>query len=136
VSGTEYALTNITGRAISVKVTLNKGTSTAGPVLKRVSVRAIPQQLTGSGTVFRKDAFVIQCTGRDGKSPLVLRDETLHPKDGLQMAQELRTAASSTNPISVTDEFGTFTAVVENEGFQLRRVRPNEFIAVVPVREV
>jgi hypothetical protein len=66
----------------------------------------------------------------------VLRDETLHPKDGLQMAQELRTAASSTNPISVTDEFGTFTAVVENEGFQLRRVRPNEFIAVVPVREV
>ena len=34
--GTEYTLTGVTGRSISVKATLNKGTSTLGPVLKRV----------------------------------------------------------------------------------------------------
>jgi len=39
VSGTEYTLT---GRNISVKITLNKGTSTNGPVLKRHYIRAAP----------------------------------------------------------------------------------------------
>jgi hypothetical protein len=130
-SGTEYLLTNITGRSISVKVTLNKGTSTNGPVLKRVSVRAVPQQAS-----FRKETFVIQCTGRDGHQPLRLRDGTFEGKDGLTLATALRTAATSSTPISITDEFGTFTGVIEADGFTLRRVRPNEFLAVVPVREV
>jgi integrase len=39
VSGTEYTLT---GRNISVKITVNKGTSTNGPVLKRHYIRAAP----------------------------------------------------------------------------------------------
>jgi hypothetical protein len=130
-SGTEYLLTDITGRSVSVRVTLNKGTSTNGPILKRVSVRAVPQQAT-----FRKETFVINCTGRDGHKPLQLRDGAMEGKDGLTLATALRTAATSSTPISITDEFGTFTGVVEMDGFQLRRVRPNEFIAVVPVREV
>jgi hypothetical protein len=130
-SGTEYLLTDITGRSISVKITLNKGTSTNGPILKRVSVRAVPQQAT-----FRKETFVINCTGRDGHKPLQLRDGAMEGKDGLTLATALRTAATSSTPISITDEFGTFTGIVEMDGFQLRRVRPNEFIAVVPVREV
>jgi hypothetical protein len=131
VSGTEYLLSGVTGRSISVKVTLNKGTSTNGPVLKRVSVRAVPQQ-----TTFRKETFVINCTGRDGVHPLVLRNGEKEANDGLTLATALRTAATSSNPISITDEFGTFTGVIEADGFSLRRVRPNEFIAIVPVREV
>jgi hypothetical protein len=131
VSGTEYTLSGITGRSISVKVTLNKGTSTNGPVLKRVSVRAIPQQ-----AAFRKETFVIQCTGRDGKQPLQLRNGGLESQDGQDLATALRSVATTGTPVSITDEFGTFTGVIENEGFELRRVRPNEFLAIVPVREV
>jgi hypothetical protein len=131
VSGTEYTLSNITGRAISVKVTLNKGTSTAGPVLTRVAVRAVPQQAS-----FRRETFVINCSGRDGVHPLVLRNGEKEANDGLTLATALRTAATTANPISITDEFGTFTGVIEADGFSLRRVRPNEFIAIVPVREV
>jgi hypothetical protein len=131
VSGTEYLLSDITGRSISIRVTLNKGTSTAGPKLKRISVRAVPKQSS-----FRKETFVIQCTGRDGDQPLQLRDGSFEVSDGLTLATALRTAATTTNPISITDEFGTFTGVIELDGFQLRRVRPNEFIAIVPVRGV
>jgi hypothetical protein len=47
-SGTEYTLgtagTEVTGQSISVKVTLNKGSSTYGPVLKRIYVRASPKR--------------------------------------------------------------------------------------------
>jgi hypothetical protein len=99
--------------------------------LKKISVRAVPQQAS-----FRKETFVIQCTGRDGHQPLRLRDGTFEGKDGLTLATALRTAATSSTPISITDEFGTFTGVIEADGFTLRRVRPNEFLAVVPVREV
>jgi hypothetical protein len=131
VSGTEYLLTNITGRSISLKITLNKGTSTNGPVLKRVAVRAVPQQ-----QAFRKETFVINCSGRDGQHPQQHRDGAFEGSDGLTLATALRTAATSTTPISITDEFGTFTGVIDANGFQIKRVRPNEFVAVVPVREV
>lgn len=130
-SGTEYTLSGITGRSISIKVTLNRGTSSLGPVLKRISVRAVPQQ-----TTFRKEKFVIACRGRDAANLMVVRNGTIHGKDGLTMAQDLRTAVASTTPISITDEFGTFTGVIETEGFELRRIATNEFIAIVPVREV
>lgn len=132
VSGTEYKLTNISGDAISVKITLNKGTSTTGPVLKRVAVRASVKQTP----TFRKDTFLIQCTGRDGRTPLVLRDGTFEKRDGLDLATELRAVASAGTAVSMTDEFGTFTGVIENDNFLLRRIGPNEFIASVPVREV
>ena len=136
VSGTEYTDPTIgtaigTGTSIAVKVTLNKGTSTDGPTLKRVSVRAAPVQFA-----FRKETFVLNCTGRDGQSHVTLRDGTTHPKDGLEMATALRTAATTAAPISITDEFGTFTGIIDSDGFQLRRVKRQEFIAVVPVREV
>jgi hypothetical protein len=131
-SGVEYPFLAgpITGRSLSIKVTLNRGTSTNGPVLKRTSVRAAPIQ-----TSFRKDTFVLNCSGRDGKQMLTLRDGTQHTKDGLQMATDLRAAAVGL-PITITDEFGTFTGVIENDGFELRRVRRSEYIAVVPFREV
>lgn len=138
VSGTEYNLTNISGKSIAVRVKLNKGTSTYGPVLRRISVRAVPiTSASGvSGAQFRKETFIIKCTGRDSANPLVLRDGTLETNDGLVLAQALRTAASSALPVSVTDEFGTFTGVIDTDKFDLRRLRTNEFVGIVPVREV
>lgn len=132
VSGTEYLLTGVNGRSISVQITLNKGTSTFGPTLKQVSVRALPQQ-----PAFRKGTLVIACWGRDGESPLTLRDGSNEPKDGQTLAALLNTAATATTPIAITDQFGTLSsAVIDAEGYQLRQIRPNEFIAVVPYREV
>jgi hypothetical protein len=132
VNGTEYTLSGITGRSISVKVTLNKGTSTSGPVLKRVSVRAAPKQ-----TAFQRNSLFINATGRDGESPLQLRDGSLEPRDGLQIANDLRAVAAAGVPVSITTEHGTVTnAVIENDGFDERRIRANEFLIVVPYREV
>lgn len=132
VSGTEYPfVANTSCQSVSIRIILNKGTSTDGPVLKRVSLRAVPVQQS-----FRKETFILNLTGRDGDQMLTLRNNDRHVKDGLQMASDLRSAAQSTTPISITDEFGTFTGVIEMDGFQLRRVRREEYIAVVPVREV
>lgn len=132
VSGTEYQIGNATGRAISVQVTLNKGTSTLGPKLKRISVRAVPRQ-----AAFRKGTVVLACWGRDGESPLELRDKTFEPKEGQALATLLNAAAETTSPIAITDQFGTLgSAVIDVEGYQLRQIRPNEYIAVVPYREV
>jgi hypothetical protein len=131
-SGTEYALSNVTGRAISVKVTLNKGTSTSGPVLKRVAVRAIPVQ-----QAFKRRTYVLNCTGRDGESHVGLRDGSEHPKDGKEMVTNLQTAATLSTAFAVTDELGTISnAVIESDGFQLKRVRAEEYLVALTVREV
>jgi hypothetical protein len=132
VSGTEYALSGISGRSISVKITLNKGTSTSGPVLKRLSVRAVPVQLS-----FQRKRYALYLGGRDGKGHNRLRDGTGHPKDGLEQAILLRTAATASAPFAVTDEFGTVSnCIIETDGFDLRRVGPQEYLATVTVREV
>lgn len=137
-SGTEYTLSGITGRSISVKVTLNKGTSTAGPVLKRVSVRAAPQQ-----TTFRQGKYVLYLGGTSkrmgGESQMItLRDNTIHRKDGAAMAANIITAATSTSPIAVTDgPNGTISNVVcDLANFQMSQIKPGEYVCVFPWREV
>jgi hypothetical protein len=129
-AGTEYDL-GVNGRAISLKFTLTKGASTSGPVLKRTYVRAAPLLQT-----FKRREYVLDLTGRNGVSPTRLRDESLQVKDGLAQAQDLVTAATATSPITITDHFGTFTGIVEPDGFQLIAVRPEEFVGTVRVREV
>lgn len=132
VSGTEYLLTGVTGRMISVKITLNKGTSTLGPKVKRVAVRAVPRQQS-----FRRVIYYLQCTGLDGRAPLRLRDGvSMEPNDGLALIQNLRTAALSQTPVSITDELGTYTGIVELDGLDIRRVKKNEFLVQCPCREV
>ena len=122
-SGTEYTLSNVSGHAISVKITLNKGTSTAGPILKRVYVRAAPQLQQ-----FRSGLYIIDCTGT-AEQPRELRDNTFHPLVGYDQVQNLLTAAKSTTPFSVTDRVnGTFTALVDlsdSEGWDVYEVHPS-----------
>ena len=130
-SGTEYTLSGVTGRSLSPKITLNKGTSTNGPVLKRVAVRAAPTQRT-----FKRRTYRLQLSGRNGVGPVVLRDQTPHAKDGQSMATDLAAAATSSSPITIVDRFGSFTAVVDNDGFQIIEIRPEEYVATVRVREV
>jgi hypothetical protein len=130
-NGTEYTI-GANGRAISIKVTLNKGTSTDGPTLKRVYVRAVPLPAN-----FKRASYILNLTGRNGEQHAQCRDGSLHPKDGLELATSLRTALTSTTPVSITDRFGTFTGILEGgDGFELMEVRPEEFIARVRVREV
>lgn len=141
VSGTEYLLSGVSGRNISVKITLNKGTSTAGPVLKRVYVRAAPllQQ-------FRRREFILDLTNT-AKQARKLRDGTYHPKTGREQANDLVTAAQLTTPFSITDKFGTFTGLIDlnsTPGFELYEIHPSPdepvksgaFVARVLVREI
>jgi hypothetical protein len=140
VSGTEYTLSGISGRSISVKVTLNKGTSTNGPVLKRISVRAVPLQ-----TQFRQCKYVLYLGGSRKRDPIesqmiTLRDGTIHTKDGKAMVADIVTAATSTTPFAVTDGVnGTMSNCLIDIGsgeLKITQIKPGEFIAVVPVREV
>lgn len=130
-SGQEYTLSNVSGRSISVRITLNKGTSTAGPVLKRLYVRAIPVQ-----AAYRRQEYVINCTGRDGKQNIALRNGRPHPKDGLTMAQALKTAATASAPIYIYDELGGYTGIIEGDTFQLYRIHPEEYVCRFIAREV
>lgn len=135
-SGTEYTLSGVTGKSIAVKVTVNKGaagdpSSATTPIIKKVNVRAVPKQ-----TSYRKDTYVVAMGGVDGKSHQQLRDGTFHPNDGLTQATNLRAAAVAGVPITIVDQFGSYTGVIESDGLQIRCYRPEEFVAVVPVREV
>lgn len=137
VSGTEY-IVGTTGHSISVKITLHKGTSTFGPVLKRIYVRAAPVQQS-----FRRCQYVLDLTGsftgdQSRNNPVPLRDGTYSTLTGNQMAANLVGAITSTTPIQVYDRFGGYTAVFEQgEGItELDEVRPGEFIAQVTTREV
>jgi hypothetical protein len=140
-SGVEQLLTGVTGRSISFKITLNKGTSTKGPTLKRIYARAVPilQQ-------FRRREYVLDMTGTT-KIPQQLRDGTYHPKSGREQANDLITASQLTTPFSITDRFGTFTGLIDlndSQGFGLFEMHPSTdeptksgaFIGQVLVREV
>ena len=129
-SGTEYALSNITGRAISVQVTINKGTATTSPVLKRVALRAAPRLVP-----FRQATYALDCTGRDGVNPRLLNDGTLQPLDGKDLADNLRTAATNSTPITIIDGFGSYTGII-TEGFRLDELDNLEYRALVPIREI
>lgn len=133
LSGTEYLFSgNPTGRGISLKVTLNKGTSSDGPTVKRIYVRASPILQS-----YRQCEYIIDCSGVDGSSPVILNDnQTSHPLDGLQQATLLNTAIQATTPFSVSDRYGTYNAIVEPEKSEIIEISPEEYIARIWCREV
>lgn len=131
-SGQEYQFSGaVTGRAISIKVTLNKGTSAEGPTIKRVYVRAAPTL-----TKFRTGEYVIDCTGILGKTPVQLRNGNSHPLSGQAMVDGLVTDSTSGTPVSITDRLGTFTGIVELDNLDIIELRPKEYFVHFQVREV
>lgn len=130
-SGTEYTFTNITGKTLSIKVTINGDGSNGGPTLKRISVRAAPKQ-----TSKRKTTYVLNLTGVNGVNPVKLRDGTFDANDGLTQATNLASVVTTATPVTVIDELGTYTGVIDNDGFEIRRIAPEEYVATVPIREV
>jgi hypothetical protein len=134
-SGTEYFFPEVaegtTYQSVSIKITLNKDSSSNGPKLKRVSVRGLPVL-----PAYKKRTYVLLLGGRDGDSPVKLRDNTLHPLDGKDMATNLQTATGRTSPFSITDSLDTFTGRVEEDGLQMVEYKPQQWIAKISVREV
>jgi len=139
-TGVEYPTSGAgfgSGRSVSIKVWLNKGTSTNGPVLKRISLRAAPVQPS-----FIKTTYVLRLEGIRGRGPtenevLMLRNGTPHNKDAAQMVADLKTAATSTSTITVVDEVnGSYTGVIDGEGFKIQKSTNGGFWATVPVRQV
>lgn len=139
-AGTEIAIDQ-TCRSISLQITLNKGTSTLGPQLKRIYIRAAPIL-----DKRKKREYVFDCTGTS-KQPQKLRDGTRHPKSGRDQINDLNTAADLTAPFSITDRFGTFTGLIDlndSQGFGAFEIHPavdepansGSFIAQVMAREV
>lgn len=133
VSGTEYTFSSISGHAIAVRVTINKGTSTAGPTLKSCSVRGAPVL-----TSYRINEYILDLGGdSSGQNPVMLRDNmTYHPLSGEQMHTNLAAAIQSQTPITVTDRSGTFTAMLEPSNCEFDLTRPGQWYARIHVREV
>lgn len=136
VSGTEYPGdgTSINfGHAMSIKITLNKGTSTAGPVLKSISLRGAPIL-----PPYRLNEYILDLGGdTSGQNPVVLRDgRTPHPLSGEQMRTNLAAALISQVPVTVTDRTGTYTAMLEPANCEFDITRPSQWLARVRIREV
>jgi hypothetical protein len=130
-SGTEYTLSGVSGRQISLKVTLNKGTSTNGPVLKREYLRAVPVQPN-----FRRHQYVVDCTGGPDSQ---IRDRTgqAFPKTGLAMLTNLRSAATSSTPITIVDALGSYTGIIEQfEAYSIRPAARQSYVARIICREI
>lgn len=137
-SGTEYPL-NVTGHSISVQVTLNKGTSTNGPTVKRVYVRAAPVLQT-----FRKREYILDLTGGPPDEPRTCRDGSPYPTLPFDGVTDLVTAAAATSPITITDRLGTFTGIIEPDGFEVYEMhapqqipsKSGSYVVKLTVREV
>lgn len=119
ISGVEYnfPVGLSSGRNISIKLTLNKGTSASGPIIKRQYVRAAPLLQT-----FPQREFIF-----DLSDNRVLRDGTNHPLLGQEQAKALLTAAQQTIPFTCTDRFGSFNALIDvqdPQGFDIYEVHP------------
>ena len=152
-TGTEYLLpTNTTGHSLSVQVTLNKGSSTSGPILKRVYVRAAPQLQS-----YRNGTYILDLSGIGVDDNVILNDGMPHPLSGHEQAENLRTAIQSATPIQVSDRFcnmrtslngstttDSFTAACEPADCEIYDTRtgsdnsqyPGAFVAKITVREV
>jgi hypothetical protein len=139
VSGTEYTFTNISGHAVAIKVTLNKGTSTAGPTLKSLNVRAAPVLQSFNVRTYNIDLSSLPSVAT------ILEDGTPHPLTGFDQAVNLRAAISSTVPLTITDKFGTFTGICEPSNCSILELHsdesaglthPGQFIGQITVREV
>lgn len=132
-SGTEYTIGSvgapISGRSISVKVTLNKGTSTRGPVLKRLHVRGVPEVNS-----YHRSKHVLALHGKDGSQHVVLRDGSLEPIDGHELAMRLMDFAEANTLLNITDKFGTKLSTIESCEFS--EIRPEEYVGEVVFREV
>ena len=138
-SGTEYAV-NLTCHSISVKVFLNPGVSGGStPILKRLYVRAVPELQT-----FRKREYILDLTGAAPDAPRRLRDGSPDPTVPFTGVSNLVAAAQATAPFSITDRLGTFTGIIEPDGFEIYEMHAQQqdpsksgsYVVKVSVREV
>lgn len=138
-SGQEYTFpTNTTARAVAVRATLNLGSSIWGPMLKRIYVRAAPEQQT-----FRLREYILDLSGIGFKDPVQLNDGTEHPLSGHEQATNLMAAIIAKQAVTISDRFGTFTGILEptSEVYEVREGNDSVnfsggFVAKVDVREI
>lgn len=127
VSGTEYTI-GASGHTIQLKITIHS-TTTETISLRRTYVRAAPVKQS-----FPQRDYILDLTGKDGNAQVALNNGQTHPLDGYAQALLLQAAITSATPVSVTDRFGTYTAILEPDGCSFREERPEEFIGTIRVR--
>lgn len=139
VAGQEYTFpTTVTGTSMSLQVTLNQGTSTFGPILKKTYLRAAPELQT-----FRIREYVLDLSGTGFEDPVMLNDDAPHPMSGHEMAVALQTAITDLGAVEISDRFGTFMGILEptSEIYEVREGNDapdssGTFVAKIDVREI
>lgn len=114
-SGTENLLSNISGRSLSAKLTLNKGTSSLGPVVKKVLVRGVPVL-----TRYKQREYVLDCSGDPAtNNKRILRNGDIHPLSGRAQVDALIVASELLNStpsafLTITDRLGSYTGIIDS----------------------
>ncbi len=139
VSGTEYTLpAGTTGHSICYRVKLNN--SGGYPVVKRVYVRAAPTLQS-----FRTRTYNLDLSSTNEHATELQDGVSFQPLTGHEQAANLITAIQSTTPVTITDRFGTYTAVLEPGQCSILELhseggdRPStsgSFVASIVAREV
>lgn len=150
--GVEYKFpANTTGHAVSIQVTLNLGSASTSPVLKRIYVRGAPALQS-----YRNRAYIIDLSGIGYEDNVYQADGMPHPLSGHEQADNLNVAIAA-GTVTVSDRFinnqtcingtttaASFTAVLEPGECEIYDTRagndspenPGGFVAKITVREI
>lgn len=131
VSGTEYT-PNITGKAARITIAwTNLAGQASVPTIKRWFLRAAPML-----TQFRTGDYILDMTGRKGKTPVMLQNGNPHPLPGKDMLTAFIADATAGTVLSITDRLGTFNALVDLASLEVIELRPDEFYVRFSVKGV
>lgn len=131
--GVEYFLPdNTKGRQIQVAVTLSaSGITAPSPIVRRVYTRAAPFHQS-----YRKTIYHLDLSGSLGKTPIMHRNGTAEPQTGMDLARILYNAVTLQTSVTISDALGSYTGLLDPEGFQITQFNPDEFFATVSARQV
>lgn len=122
------------GNSIGIRLLLNNpngATDGTTPTIKRLYVRAAPIQ-----TQFRTGEYVLDFSGRDGKTPVMRRDGRPEARTGPEMLTQLVADITADTPFTITDRLGTFTGVAELDQLEIIELKPEEYWVHLIVRGV
>lgn len=132
VSGVDIPLPdNLIGNSISIRVTLTTGISTSTPVVRRLYVRAAPFHQS-----YRKAVYHLDLSSYRGDTPVMRRDGSADARTGKDMAAALYAIVTGQASVPIIDSLGSYTGILDPDGFQITQFNPDEYVATVSVRQV
>lgn len=129
--GTRYNI-NQTGKSICIVAVLNVpassgGSVSAGPVLRKISVRAAPITPTYRHRTYQIAMF----------DNMPLKNGGIEPRTPAQLRADLEVLIAAAAPPTVSDAGVTgMLCMFDTDNTKIREMRPNEYVAYLSLREI